>query len=219
MNLIKIYLVDDHTVVREGIKSLLSFYPEFLIEGEASCWEELHTLLLKKIPDVVILDIEMPGLNGLEISELLQDSHPQLKKIILSAHVDSDTIYRAVNAGVLSILPKNSTEEDLSTAIKKAIAGEEYYTHHVTQMIIKNYINKNSLGTVYNARPEIQLTDREIEIITGFSDGLSYKEIGARLEISPRTVESHKLNIMDKLGLYTIIDIVKYAIKNNIIII
>jgi DNA-binding NarL/FixJ family response regulator len=213
----KIYLADDHTVVREAIKTLLSFYPEFLICGEASGWHELEPLIRNKVPDLIILDIEMPGLNGLEISELLQHSYPQIRKIILSAHVDSETIYQAVNAGVLSILPKNSTEDELSTAIHKAIEGEEYYTHHVAQMLIKNYINKNTIGSTYTAKPNIQLSDREIEIITGFSDGLSYKEIGAKLEISPRTVESHKLNIMDKLGLHTIIDIVKFAIKNNII--
>ncbi len=217
MGTVKIFLVDDHTIIRDGIRALLSLDSDFEVTGEASGWDELELLLQKKQPDLIILDIEMPGKSGLEIAETLQDSHPEIRKIILSANVDSETVYEAINAGVLSILPKNSNEDELATAIRKAMNGEEYFTHTVAQMIIKNYINKNKISSKYDPKPNILLTEREIEIIRGFSDGLSYKEIGAKLDISPRTVESHKLNILEKLELHTIIDIVKYAIKNNIV--
>jgi len=217
MQIVDIILVDDHTIIREGIKALLSLDADFHVIGEASCWDELEVLLEKKSPHIVILDIEMPGKNGLEIASILQETRPEIKKIILSGNVDSETIYEAVNCGVLSILPKESNEDELSTAIRKAAAGEDFYTHLISQMIIKNYINTKKISNRYVPEVKAHLSEREIELIQCFSDGMSYKQIGEKLNISPRTVESHKLNILQKLELHTIIDIVKYAIKNNII--
>jgi DNA-binding NarL/FixJ family response regulator len=217
MEAVNIILVDDHTIIREGIKTLLSLNLDFHVIGEASCWDDLQILLEKQTPHVIILDIEMPGKNGLEIAAILQETRPEIKKIILSGNVDSETIYEAIDCGVLSILPKESNEDELSTAIRKAAAGEDFYTHLVSQMIIKNYINTKKISNSYITEAKADLSEREIEIIHCFSDGMSYKQIADKLNISPRTVESHKLNIMQKLELHTIIDIVKYAIKNNII--
>lgn len=216
MNKIKIILVDDHEIVRNGIKSLLILNNEINIIGEASDGEELFNILKTAKPDIIILDIEMPGLSGLEIAAILDESHPEIKKILLSANINEENIRLAVEAGVLGILPKNCSHKDLIQAIESSIRGEAYYNNFVTDLLIKNYLNRNTISKKFSSQTT-ELSHREIEVIKCFADGMIYKEIADKLNISPRTVESHKVNILSKLQLNSIIDIVKYAIKNNLV--
>lgn len=217
MDKTKIIIVDDHAIVRDGLKAILSFFKELEVIGTAESYQALLPLLDKQIPDVMLLDIEIPEMDGLEIASTIQEKYPDVRKLILSAHITGDNISRAVDAGVMAILPKDSSEDELKKAIDKAILGEHYYSNYVSDIILKNYLKKDKISTKYEVVPPAELSDREIEIIQAFSDGLSYKEIGVRLNISPRTVESHKNRIFDKLQLPTIIDLVKYGIKNNLI--
>lgn len=217
MDKIKIVLVDDHEIVRDGVKALLSLNKKVDIIGEASCSDDFFELLKSNTPNIVILDIEMPGISGLEIAKILEERHPEIRKILLSANIDEANISKAIENGVLGILPKNCSHNDLSSAIDKACAGEAYYNKFVTDILIKNYIKRNTLGKKYEQNLAIELSEREIEVIRCFADGLIYKEIAEKLCISPRTVESHKVNILQKLNLNTIIDLVKYAIKNDIV--
>jgi DNA-binding NarL/FixJ family response regulator len=217
MKRIQIIIVDDHAIVRDGIKSILSFYKEIEVLGLAANFDELMALLDKHTVDIVLLDIEMPGKSGLEIAAFLQEKSPEIKKIIMSAFINYENVLSAIDAGVLAIMPKDINEDELYFAIKKAVAGEHHYSSYVNSLIVKNYIQKDKIPPKYQENNSVHLSEREIEVIQAFSDGLSYKEIADRLFISPRTVESHKNRILDKLGLFTIIDLVKYAIKNNLI--
>jgi DNA-binding NarL/FixJ family response regulator len=217
MNKISVIIVDDHAIVRDGITAMLSFYQNIDVIGAASSYEHLVSLLDNKTPDVIILDIEMPDKNGIEIATILQKDYPRIKKIILSAHITPNTISDAVDAGVVSILPKDSNEDELYLSISKASLGEHHYSNFVSDIILKNYLNKNKIELDTNIEKISELSEREIEIIVAFGDGLSYKEIGEKLFISPRTVESHKNRILEKLKLNTIIDLVKFGIKNDLI--
>lgn len=217
MNKVTVIIVDDHEIVREGIKLLLSTNKTVKVIGEASNDKEFFDLLKVENPDVVILDIEMPGMDGLQISEILEDDYPQIKKILLSANIDETTIPIAIDKGVLGILPKNCSHNDLNSAIEKANKGEPYYNRYVTDLLIKSYVDKSNIGNKFEKKSKVELSEREVEVIKCFSDGMIYKEIADQLNISPRTVESHKNNILKKLELNTVIDLVKYAIKNEIV--
>ncbi len=214
----KIIIVDDHVIVRNGLKALLSFFNDIEVIGDASGYEELQVLLNSNQSDIILLDIEIPKVSGLEIAAILQEKYPKIKKIILSAHITSDTISDAVDAGVVSILPKDCNEDELYLAINKAYNGEHYYSNYVSNIILKKYLKKDRIKEDYNIKKVEELSEREIEIIKAFGEGLSYKEIGDKLCISPRTVESHKNRIFLKLELYTIIDLVKFGIKNGFIV-
>ena len=217
MSKISVIIVDDHAIVRDGIKAMLSFYQDVYVVGAASSFDQLVSLIETEIPNVVILDIEMPGKNGIEIAAILQKEYPSVKKIILSAHITPDTISDAIDAGVVSILPKDSNEDELYLSISKAYNGEHHYSNFVSEIILKNYLKKDKIELDVNQEKLKELSDREIEIIVAFGDGLSYKEIGEKLFISPRTVESHKNRILEKLELNTIIDLVKFGIKYDLI--
>jgi DNA-binding NarL/FixJ family response regulator len=217
MKRIKIIIVDDHAIVRDGIKSILSFYKELKVVGQAKNFDELCVLLEKTSVDIIMLDIEMQGENGLEIAKILQEKSPEIKKIIMSAYINYDNIFSDIDAGVLAILPKDVNEDELYFAIKKAISGEHHYSSYVNSLIVKSYLQKEKIPPKYIEKETVHLSEREIEVIQAFSDGLSYKEIATRLFISPRTVESHKNRILDKLELFSIIDLVKYGIKNDLV--
>lgn len=214
----RIIIIDDHDIVRDGYKALFLGNKEFKIIGEASNSEELFEILKTQVPEIIILDIELPTLSGIEIMKILADKYPQIKVLILSGNlIKEDNIYNSINAGALGILPKHTKKEELFKALNKVKNGNEFYSDYVTDILLKKYINKTKLGSKYENKKEINLSEREIQIIKNFANGYSYKEIANKLYISPRTVESHKVNILNKLNLHTMIDIVKYAIKNHII--
>lgn len=217
MDKIKIILVDDHDIIRDGIKALLILSKDIEVIGEAGNSEELFELLKETKPDVLILDIELPTLSGLEIANIIQENFSDIKTLILSAKNDENTIFEAINAGVLGILPKTVKSKELTDAIYKVNSGEQFYSDYIADLMIKSYINKSKISKKFEEKKEAELSAREIEVIRCFTDGMIYKEIADKLNISVRTVESHKLNILKKLELKTIIDLVKYAIKNNIV--
>lgn len=216
MDTIKMILVDDHDIVREGLKALLTGNRKISVTGEAGSSEELFSLLETQKPDVLVLDIQLPTLSGIEIARIIQKDFPDIRTLILSAEINENTIADAMDAGVLGILPKHSSRSDFIAAATKVAAGEQFYSDFVTGLILKNYLRHKPISDKYSKASEVELSDREIEIIRCFSDGLSYKQIADKLFISERTVESHKVNIMRKTGLRTIIDLVKFAIKNKI---
>ena len=213
----RIIIVDDHAIVRNGIKAILSFFKDISVIETASNFTELEDHIKNELPDVIILDIEMPEMDGITIAGILQDKYPEIKKIILSAHITDENIYDAVEAGVLAILPKDSNEDELHLAICKAYNGDHYYSNFVQELVLKNYLTNHKKDNKSSQQDTDCLSEREMEIIKAFGDGLSYKEIADKLFISPRTVESHKNRILEKLKLHTIIDLVKFGIKNNII--
>lgn len=217
MDKIEVILIDDHHIVRDGIKILLMNIKDIEVVGEASNGDELFELLKTKDPDVLILDIMMPGLSGIEITKIIKDEYPGVKVIILSANTDNDSVFDSLKAGAHGYLPKNAKREELLEAVYMVAAGNEFLSNSISHTVLRNFITRARTGNKQEKEKEATLTKRELEIVELFTEGLSYKEIADRLFISVRTVESHKNNIMEKLELKSIVDLVKYAIKHKII--
>lgn len=213
----KIFIVDDHDLIRDGLKALLEFEDKIEIAGEVADCDQLNKLLEIEIPDIILLDIGLPKKSGIEITEELSKKYPAIRVIILSGNMDEDSIFNAIKAGVKGYLPKSAKKSELVAAIKQVSEGGEYYSDSISTKIFRNYVKFAKVGRKHTIEKEVKLSEREIEIVKHFAEGLSFKEIAAKMFISARTVESHKNNILEKLELKTIIDLVKYAIRNDLI--
>ncbi|MGM0565181.1 MAG: response regulator transcription factor [Bacteroidota bacterium] len=220
MEKIKLILVDDHPIVRDGIFAALMNEKHIEVVGEASNGDELFRLLNenKVKADVILLDLSMPKMSGAEITHILNKEHPNLRVLIFSSYTDEDSIFSSIQAGALGYLPKDAMREELVDAIQQVYNRQEYLSKSIPNTILMKFINKSkeSGGTIETKKIS-ELTRRELEILKLIAEGYHYKEIGEKLFISARTVETHKNNIMQKLGLNSTIELVKYAIKNNVI--
>jgi two-component system response regulator NreC len=217
MKKIKIVLVDDHNIVRDGFKNLLMNLTDIKVIGEASTGGDLFNLLKKIIPDILLMDITLPNMNGIAITEKLRIDYPDIKVIMLTANVDDESVFDSFKAGALGYLPKNIQFDELVEAIRSVYEGNEYIARSISDVVLKNYFNRNKIGGNIHFRSKQELTKRELQVIESFAGGFSYKEIADQLNISIHTVESHKKNILEKLELNSIVDLVKYAIKHGII--
>ncbi|WP_109832469.1 response regulator transcription factor [Reichenbachiella versicolor] len=215
MSKINILVVDDHSLVREGIITMLSIYDEFNIIGDAESGEEALKKVDDNLPDVVLMDINMPGLNGIETAKKLIADYPDIKVIMLSMDVTQDHISEAIKAGVAGYLAKDTKKELLAEGIKKVMQGEQYFGEKVSQVIFKGFY-KQSKGE-RAASENKDLSKREIEVLRQIATGLSNREIADKLFISIRTVDAHRNHIMQKLNLKSTAQLVKYAIKEKII--
>lgn len=215
MSKIKVILVDDHAIVRDGIKALIST-DEIVVINEASSAKDFFSMLKIEQPNVAVLDISLPDISGIEITKRLSDEYPEIKVIILSMHLNEDFIFNAVKAGAMSYLPKNTNPKELINAIHEVAAGNDYFSEQVSNIILKSYIKKAKTNDDEKLT-ESALSKRELEILKLFVEGKSNKEIADMLFISCRTVESHKNHIMQKLELKSTVELIKFAIKNNII--
>ena len=215
MKKIKIIIVDDHQIVRDGIKAMFLTNNEVEVIGEAGDYDELMQLLKTSNPDVIILDITLPGKSGVEITKELKNDNPETKILILSSNTDEENIVGAIQAGANGFLPKDTSKEEFVEAVNLVNATEEYFGANLSKIIYKSYMHH--VKSKSDDSSACSLSRREIEIVQMLSDGLSSKEIGCKLFISPRTVESHKANILDKLNLKNNAEIIKYAIKQGIV--
>lgn len=213
---LKIIVVDDHEIMRDGLVTLLELEETVEVLGEAGNYKELYELLEKNIPDVIIMDIGLPEKSGIEITGELSEKHPEINIIMLSANLDEDSIFNAIQAGAKGYLPKDVGKDELFTALGEVSQGKEYFNENISTIIFKNYVKFAKAGQKQPSKKTASLTDREKEILKLLAEGLSYKEIGAKLYISTRTVETHKNNIAEKLELNTKVELVKYAIKNGL---
>jgi len=216
MERIKVILVDDHVIVRDGIKALISDEANINIITEASSASELAGKLEVYRPDVILMDINLPDSNGIELTRELKESRPEIKILILSMHMEEDFIVNAIEAGAKGYLPKTTSKKELISAINTISSGEDYFNETISNILIKSYVKRAQAPKKVEEKV-IDLTRREKEIITLFALGMSNKEIADKLFISIRTVESHKNNIMNKLELKSTVDLVKFALKNNYI--
>lgn len=211
---IKLILVDDHQIVRDGIKALLEGEARFDIIGEADTGSMFFALIKTHKPDIVLLDINLPDISGIEITKKLAHEYPDIKVVVLSMYNTEDYIFNAVKAGAKAYLPKTTTRRELQDAVITVYNGEEYFSQAISNVILRSFIQqaKNE-----DRRKDNALTSRETEILKLFAQGLSNTEIANQLFISVRTVESHKNHIMHKLELKSTVDLIKFAIRNNII--
>jgi len=209
-----ICITDDHKIVAEGISSFLIGNEEFELVNSSTSGKELLENLKTNNPDILLLDIMLPGLSGIQLAKIIRNDYPKIKVIFLSSNTDEESLNDAVKAGGVGYLSKDVSEEEFLFALKKIKSGENYFSSGIQNTVYKSFTN--SVKYQEKIHDDI-LTDREIEIIKEITEGLSYKEIAEKLFISKRTVETHKKNILTKLKLKTTVDIVKYAILNGII--
>jgi len=211
MKPIQIIIVDDHKIVRDGLKAMLIGIMQIKVMADVGSGSSLFKVLEEKTPELIVLDISMPGESGIEITKKLKEKHPYIKILILTSNTDEQTLVESVKAGATGFLPKDTSREEFFEAIEKVANGQEYFGENISSVLHHAFISQ------INKKPIPKLSDREIEIIQGLCDGLSHKEIGAKLFISPRTVETHKNNILKKLEIENTIQLVKLAIKVGII--
>jgi DNA-binding NarL/FixJ family response regulator len=213
---IKIILTEDHQLLRDGIKALIAS-ENIEIIGEASTGSGLWKLMESMQPDIILMDISLPDISGIELTRTLSEHYPEVKVLILSMFTDESFINQAIKAGAKGYLHKNTTREEMLVAIDTVYFGSEFYSDNISKIILKSYIDKAKKNGEDNSNPHEILSKREIEILKMFAEGFINKEIADRLFISIRTVESHKNHIMQKLNLKTQVELVKYAIRHNLI--
>lgn len=213
---VSIILADDHQVVRDGLKSMLYGIEEIEIIAQAASGNELLQLLKTQTPDVLILDIELPDVSGLDLCSRVKAEYPGIRILILSMYTGEDFIFKAVAEGAIGYLPKNTTRDELIEAITSASEGKEYFSPSIHEIMVKSYIKKAKSGKVENSDLSV-LSKRELEVLKMLAEGLPNYEIAEKLFISLRTVESHKSHIMQKLDFRTTAELVKFAIRNKLI--
>ena len=209
----EIILIDDHKIVRDGIRMLLESSDKNKIIGEYDSFTQFTDSQSKKIPDVYILDISMPDINGIEASRIIKTENPNAKIIILSMYNNEEFVLKAISAGANAYLPKNISKRELLNAVEKVANGEEYFAEEIQKIIIRSMMQKSNSIDV----PKLNtLSKREVELLKLIVEGRTNKEIADELFISVRTVESHKNHIMVKLELKNQVELIKFAIKEGI---
>ncbi|OGO16349.1 MAG: hypothetical protein A2Y93_09715 [Chloroflexi bacterium RBG_13_68_17] len=212
---IRLLLVDDHAVVRSGLRMLLEDQGGMEIVGEAGTAEEALLAVTQLAPDVVLMDIGLPGLSGIEAAREIRRLRPETAVVALTIHEDEEYFFKMLEAGAVGYVPKRAAPEELVSAIQAAAVGEVYLYPSLAKFLVKDYLAQDSESR--NERALDGLTSREQEVLTHLAEGASNPEIGDLLSISPKTVARHRENIMRKLNLHSRSELVKYAIRKGII--
>jgi two-component system response regulator NreC len=213
---LRVLLADDHAIVRRGLRSLLESEPGLSVVAEASDGLEALRLAEEHDPDLVILDVGMPKLNGIDVAARLQKLKRPPQVIILSMHADESYIIRALSAGARAYLLKDATDEDLLPAVRTVAAGKPFFSPTVTGVLVEDYVRQlqtRGLTDSYHL-----LTDREKEVLQLLAEGRSNKEVASLLNLGLSTVETHRGNLMQKLNLHNTAEIVLYAVRKGIIV-
>jgi DNA-binding NarL/FixJ family response regulator len=209
-----IVLADDHHVVRQGLRSLLEAEPDLSVVGETGDGLEAAQLVERLQPDVLVLDLMMPGLNGLEVTRQVSQRSPQTHVVILSMHANEAHVLEALRAGAAAYVLKESTSGELVRAVREAFAGRRYLSPPLSERAIEAYMQKAESAAL---DPYEMLTAREREVLHLVVEGHTSAEIAERLFISRRTVETHRANLMRKLHLRTHTDLIRYALQRGIL--
>lgn len=215
MSKIRILIADDHALVREGISALLNMYDEVEVAGEASDGQEAIEMADKLKPDVILMDIAMPGLGGLEATIEIKKKHPDLKILVLSQYSDKEYVSRFLKAGVSGYILKKAVGSDLISAIRAVSKGELYLYSAIASEVVAGYLGGTK--TPEEEDPYEHLTSREKQVLKLLAEGNRHKDIAAILDISVKTVIAHQTNISEKLDIHTRAGLIKYAIQKGII--
>ena len=213
MNLTRVLLADDHALVRAGIRALLEKIPNVEVVGEAGTGREALELVRSELPNIVLMDIAMTELGGLEALPRITKDFPSVKVIILSAHASEEYVIRALRDGASGYMLKDSATSELELAINSVIQGKVYLSPSISRTVIDDYLQRVG-GAV---SPLEQLTSRQREILQSIAEGKNAKEIAADLDVSIKTVESHRLQLMDRLNIHDVPGLVRYAIRNGLV--
>jgi len=211
---VSILLADDHQVVRQGLRALLEAEPDFRVVGEAADGLEATRLVERLHPDVAVVDLIMPGLNGMEVTRQITARVPKTRVVVLSMHANEAYVLEALRNGAAAYVLKDSSATDLVHAVREVAAGRRYLSPPLSERALDTYRQRAKEATldIYET-----LTTREREVLHLAAEGHTNAEIAARLGISPRTAETHRANLMHKLGLQTQTDLVRYALRRGIV--
>jgi two-component system response regulator NreC len=211
----RLLLVDDHEVVRSGLRMLLESQHDIQIVGEAGTAAEALEAVEELEPEVVLIDIGLPDMSGIEVTERIRKIRPEIALVALTIHEDKEYFFKMLEAGATGYVPKRAAPEELLTAIRAAAQGQVYLYPSLATLLVKDYLVQDEEER--ESRMLGGLTEREVEVLTQVADGATNAEIGNDLGISPKTVARHRENIMGKLNLHSRTELVKYAIRKGII--
>ncbi|CAG0978864.1 Oxygen regulatory protein NreC [Anaerolineales bacterium] len=215
MKKIKLLLVDDHVVVRGGLRMLLENEADFVIVGEADSGEQALDLADQLKPDVIIMDLTLPDISGIEATRRVKQKHPETAVAALTIHEDQQYFFEMLQAGASAYVPKRAAPDDLITAIRAAHRGETYIYPSLAKLLVNDFLEHSDDEKQTAAMSE--LTRREQEVLSLLAEGKTNDEIAGELVISPHTVARHRENLMGKLGLHNRSELVKYAIRKGLI--
>jgi len=213
---IKVLIADDHDIVRAGVKSLLERQDDIEIAGEAADGRQVVRMASELSSSIVVMDIAMPQLNGIDATAQILRQDPDIKVIILSMYADEEFLVRALSAGIKGYLLKDAVQEDLLRAVRAVATGRSFFSPAIAQALAEDYVRQlqnKGLEDSYNL-----LTEREREILQLLAEGKSNKEVAAVLNVSPYTVETHRTHLMQKLNLHNTAEIVLYAVRKKIVV-
>lgn len=218
----KILIADDHSVVRSGLKLLLQTSPDYAVVGEAEDGAEAVALTSKLRPDLVILDITMPTLNGIEAAREIKKNSPDTKMIILTVHEDEEYLYQILNAGANGYVLKNAEKKDIFAAINSALSGDRFFSPGISRLIIDGFVKRAAAEQPpsngnHTEQPRQQLTKRETEVLQYIAKGYTNRKIAEELFLSIRTVNTHRTNLMQKLDIHDTAGLVRYAINTGLV--
>jgi DNA-binding NarL/FixJ family response regulator len=214
---LKVLVADDHEVVRKGLRTILEEQPGWEVSGEASDGREAVDKVRALKPDVTVVDVGMPGLNGLEATRQMLKNDPETKVLILTMHESDPLIREVLDAGARGYLLKSDAGKDLVSAVEAIRRNKTYFTARVAQMVLDGYLDKKPRAQADADVPASRLTPRQREIVQLLAEGKSSKEVAVALNLSVKTAETHRANIMRRLNCHSVSELVRYAIRNNII--
>ena len=212
---IRLLLADDHAVVRSGLRLLLEAQPDMAIIGEAENGADAIRRTAELAPDVVLMDIEMPGMNGIEATQRIKAQSPATAVLALTMYEDDQYFFEMLRAGAAGYVPKRAAPDELVSAIRAVSRGEVFLYPSLAGRLVQDYLQRRAVEE--QAPPADELTPREQEVLTLIAQGLSNNEISDQLVISAKTVDRHRENIMRKLNLHNRVDLVKYALRKGLI--
>jgi two-component system response regulator NreC len=215
MKVIRMLLADDHTVMRKGLRLLLESQPGFQVVGEAATGREAVSLAEQHAPDVIVMDIAMPLLNGIEVARQIAAKLPQAAIVFLSMHSDESYVLRALKAGARAYLLKDSAENDLIEAVRAVTEGKTYFSPAISKMLVEDYMRQMREQKVEDSYE--LLTTREREIVQLLAEGKNNKDVANILNLSLYTVETHRSNIFQKLNLHSGAELILYAIRKGVV--
>jgi len=212
MPALRVLLADDHALVRAGMRSLLRDIEGVAVVGEAADGGQALALAERERPDVVLLDIAMKGMNGLEAAARFRELHPGIKVIILSMHASEEYVLQALRAGAAAYLIKDSATAELELALRSVMRGETYLSPAISRQVVEGYVQRVGAGT-----GEDPLTPRQREVLKRIAEGRSTKEIAFDLGLSVKTVETHRAQIMERVGIRDVAGLVRYAMRTGLV--
>lgn len=214
MDRVRILLADDHAILRDGIRALLQDEPDMLVIGEAEDGHTALRLIAELQPDVVVMDIGMPLLNGLDATRQIKRDHPRTRVLILTMHENEEYVRQVLASGAMGYILKDAAAHELIDAIRAVYRGEAVLSPAITRLVIEDYLRWGDLQTNHQ---ENDLSPREREILQLIAEGYTNKQIAEILFISIKTVQTHRTNLMSKLDLHDRGELIKYAIQKKII--